>query len=184
MTQSGQLVFRPAAAEDAEAVARLHADSWRHHYRGAYSDEFLDGDVAAERLEVWTERLAAPGRSTATILAEEGDHVLGFVHVVLDDDPEWGSLVDNLHVTRPRKRRGIGRALMAEAAHAVLAHGGGGVYLWVLEQNTDAQAFYAARGGRCNGRRLVRAPGGIAHRLNGSPSALRYAWADPTVLLA
>jgi len=38
--------FRPARASDSEAIAALHADSWRRHYRGAYSDAFLDGDVA------------------------------------------------------------------------------------------------------------------------------------------
>lgn len=183
MTDTGRPVFRRAVADNAGAVARLHADSWRRHYRGAYSDAFLDGDVTADRLDVWTDRLAAPDAGSATILAEEGGSLLGFVHVVFDDDPEWGSLVDNLHVTHRRKRNGIGTGLMAEAARAIISHGAGGLYLWVLEQNTDAQAFYTARGGRCTGRRLVRAPGGVADRLDGSPSGLRYAWADPTVLV-
>lgn len=40
--------FRLAVPDDAEAVAMLHATSWRRHYRGAYSDAFLDGDVVAE----------------------------------------------------------------------------------------------------------------------------------------
>lgn len=51
------LSFRLAAATDAAAIADLHAQSWRRHYRGAYSDAFLDGDVAADRLAAWTERL-------------------------------------------------------------------------------------------------------------------------------
>ncbi len=57
------------------------------------------------------------------------------------------------------------------------------MYLWVLEQNLDAQAFYEARGGSCVGRELVSAPGGIASRRSGSPVKLRYAWPDATVLL-
>src|SRR6266545_1171398 len=51
------LRFRLASPADAKAVADLHADSWRRHYRGAYSDAFLDGDVVADRLAVWTARL-------------------------------------------------------------------------------------------------------------------------------
>ncbi len=35
------LRFRLASPADAKAVADLHADSWRRHYRGAYSDAFL-----------------------------------------------------------------------------------------------------------------------------------------------
>ena len=45
MTSPDDLRFRSAEAGDAAAVAGLHADSWRRHYRGAFSDAFLDGDV-------------------------------------------------------------------------------------------------------------------------------------------
>ncbi|HEY3095380.1 MAG TPA: hypothetical protein VGK05_00940 [Acidimicrobiia bacterium] len=53
-----------------------------------------------------------------------------------------------------------------------------GLYLWVLEQNTAAQAFYEARGGRCVGRGVAQPPGG------GAAAVLRYAWRDPGELLA
>jgi ribosomal protein S18 acetylase RimI-like enzyme len=51
-----------------------------------------------------------------------------------------------------------------------------GLYLWVLEQNVDAQAFYEALGARRVERAPVAPPGGVADRLNGSPYKLRYAW--------
>jgi hypothetical protein len=57
------------------------------------------------------------------------------------------------------------------------------MYLWVLEQNAAARAFYENRGGSCTGRRLVPPPGGVPGRLNGSPVALRYTWADPALLM-
>ena len=40
------LRFRAAGPGDANAIAGLHADSWQRHYRGAFSDAFLDHDVA------------------------------------------------------------------------------------------------------------------------------------------
>ena len=33
--------------------------------------------------------------------------VVGFVHMILDEDPRWGALLDNLHVTHRLKRHGI-----------------------------------------------------------------------------
>ncbi len=51
--------YREATAEDALAVATLHAESWRTHYRGAYRDEYLDGPVLEERTGVWSERVRA-----------------------------------------------------------------------------------------------------------------------------
>lgn len=178
------LRFRLAGPGDAPSVAALHADSWRRHYRGAYSDAFLDGDVSADRLTLWSDRLRVPDPGHRTILAEDNDGLVGFAHTVLDDDPTWGALLDNLHVIHRRKRRGVGARLLAATAQAVTeAATNPRLYLWVLEQNTDGQAFYQAQGGQCVGRRTVSPPGGVPGRLNGSPIALRYAWPDPYTLL-
>lgn len=177
------LQFRRAGPQDAGSIAALHADSWRRHYRGAYSGAFLEGDVEADRRTVWSDRLGNEDGGTATVVAEQDGRLAGFVHVVFDDDPEWGALIDNLHVTYARKRSGIGTRLMAEAAGAVAERGPGGLFLWVLEQNVAAQAFYDARGGRRADRREVSPPGGVPGRLNGSPHALRYVWPDPARLL-
>jgi ribosomal protein S18 acetylase RimI-like enzyme len=178
-----ELQFRPPGPADAEAVAHLHADSWRRHYRGAYSDEFLDGDVFADRRALWSSRLREADPRRCTILAVDGN-LAGFANTVFDDDPTWGALLDNLHVADGRKRRGVGSRLLALTAEVLLARPARtGLFLWVLEQNADAQAFYEARGGRCTGRELVRPPGGIPSRLTGSPVMLRYAWPDPTELL-
>lgn len=176
------LQFRLAGPSDAEALAALHADSWRRHYRGAFSDAFLDGDVDADRLVVWTKRLHEPDYAGQTIVAEVGDRLVAFAHTVFEDDPRCGALLDNLHVVAGQKRRGIGSRLLALTARVVLQRDTG-LYLWVLEQNVDARAFYEARGGRCVERAPVPPPSGVASRLNGSPVGLRYAWADPAVAL-
>ena len=176
------LLFRSADASYAGAIAALHADSWRRHYRGAYSDVFLDGDVDADRLAAWTERLREPDPNTHTIVAVDSDGVVGFAHTVFEADPRWGALIDNLHVVHDQKRRGIGSHLLAMTADAVLERGTG-LYLWVLEQNLDARAFYEARAGQYVERLPVPAPAGMPGRLNGSPFGLRYAWPDPAVLL-
>jgi ribosomal protein S18 acetylase RimI-like enzyme len=175
--------FRVAGADDAENIGLLHADSWRRHYRGAYTDSFLDGDVVADRLSVWSSRLAAPGNS-ATVVAEDGTGgLMGFVHVFFDHDDRWGSLIDNLHVVHDRQRTGIGTALLARAAEGAAERAAGrSIYLWVLEQNTAAQGFYRAVGGSCVEKAAASPPGGVAARLNGSPTKLRFTWPDPAAL--
>lgn len=179
------LHFRVARHDDAQSVAELHADSWRRHYRGAYADAFLDGDVLADRVALWTDRLRGTDPRRCTILAMDDGGLVGFANTFLDHDPTWGALLDNLHVTSGRKGSGIGTQLLALTAEAVTAsRPTSGLYLWVLEQNVNAQAFYEARGGRCRGRCLIDPPGGIAGRLNGSPAGLRYVWAEPAAMLA
>ncbi len=177
------LRFRLAGPTDAEAVATLHADSWRRHYRGAYSDAFLDGDVLADRLTVWAERLRREDPRRLTILAEDGG-LVGFANTFFEDDRTWGALLENLHVGVAHKRRGIGTRLLEMTADALVRRPHAtGLYLWVLQGNVAARAFYAARGGTPVGREPATPPGGIAGRLSGSPMRLRYAWPDPAALL-
>ena len=171
-------VFRLAEADDADEIAALHADSWRRHYRGAYADSFLDGDVAADRRSVWSARLAAPANSE-TVLAEQDGRLVGFSHVVFDNDPGWGSLIDNLHVVHDQHRTGIGTQLLGRAARAARERASdNAMYLWVLEQNTAAQRFYGACGATNVETATVSPPGGQPARLNGTVIKVRMAWPD------
>jgi GNAT superfamily N-acetyltransferase len=177
--------FRTAQAADAEAVAALHTDSWQRHYRGAFTDAYLDSEVPEQQRRKWAEGLATPDPRARTILAELDGTVVGFAHTVLGDDPAWGALLDNLHVQYGLKRHGIGTRLMALTAQTVLADTPeSGLYLWVLEQNTGARAFYTARGGECVERAAVDPPHGDITKLKGNPFGLRFAWRDPSVLVA
>jgi GNAT superfamily N-acetyltransferase len=184
VARRGAEIFRLARPSDARAIAALHADSWRRHYRGAYSDVFLDGDVTVDRLAVWTDRLERRDSGPCTILAEDESALIGFAHTIFDEDPTWGSLLDNIHVAHPHQRQGVGSGLLAETARALARSDQRiGLHLWVLEQNLDAQAFYEARGARRVERAAVDPPGGVRGRLEGAPHKLRYAWDDSSVLL-
>jgi GNAT superfamily N-acetyltransferase len=177
--------FRLAGPSDAPAVAELHADSWRRHYRGAYADAFLDGDVVSDRLAVWADRLGAGGDPGGqhTVLAEQDGQLIGFAHTIFGKDAKWGALLDNLHVCHRHQRRGLGAQLLRLSGEAVADHApGSGLYLWVLEQNTRAQAFYQSLGGTSVERGEVPPPGGVPGRLNGSPACFRYVWLDPETL--
>jgi len=186
MPAADELRFRVADESDAKAIAALHADSWQRHYRIAYTDHFLDDEAAGFLLDLWTRRYTAPDPARCTILAEDsGGALVGLAHTAFDDHPTWGALLDNLHVAADRKRRGIGTRLLSLTAQTVLAERpGSGLYLWVLEKNFSARAFYDARGGTCVESRKVLPPGGDPARLNGTPVGLRYHWPDPSALLA
>ncbi len=146
--------FRTAGPSDAHAIAALHADSWQRHYRGAYTDTFLDDEAPTFLTNLWTDRMTNPTQQAHTLVAEHPEHggeLVGLAHTILDASPTWGALLDNLHVRYALKRQGLGTRLLAETRQAVhrLAPSSG-VYLWVLEQNTAW--------------------------LNGTPMCVRYSW--------
>lgn len=182
MTDSALPPIRIATPRDAGPIAALHADSWRRHYRGAYADSYLDGDLDTERRAVWSERLESPTMAV-TLVTYDGAQLIGFVHTILEADPLWGSLVENLHVSHDRHRSGIGRRLMAASAHEVISRSKARpMHLWVLEQNTRAQSFYCAIGGRCAETGPCPPPGGVPARLDGQPRRHRFAWSDAALL--
>jgi ribosomal protein S18 acetylase RimI-like enzyme len=162
---------RLAAASDAEAIAQLHARSWRETYRGSFTDAFLDGDLLQERLAVWRERLGRPSGSQLVLLAFEAADLVGFVCAYGAHDPQWGSFVDNLHVAAEAKGSGVGSTLMRRAgAWLAERHPGRGVYLWVLEANAPARRFYERLGARNAGVTTMETHGGAIVR------SCRYTW--------
>lgn len=177
------LAFRSARASDAATIAALHAESWRRYYRGSYADTFLDGDLLTDRLLVWGERLRQPTSDSSTVVAEADGRVVGFVHTVLDADPVWGALLDNLHVVSGYQRMGIGARLMGQSAKFVVKQRPqGSLYLWVQKTNERAQRFYEAMRGNCIESAPIPDVGGVPGRLNGAPMRLRYAWVEPSVI--
>lgn len=170
--------LREADTEDIDAVARLHAESWRTAYRGYYRDAFLDGPVYDDRLSVWRDRLTSPVRNQHAIVAEDGGAIAGFACAFGDDDPKWGTLLDNIHVDPERKRGGIGTRLIREIARwADHEYPGSGFYLWVLEGNAPARRFYERLGAQNAQQAASEPPGG------GTVNGLRYVWPSPAALL-
>ncbi len=171
--------IREARADDADGIARLHAESWRATYRGQYADSFLDGPVYEDRANEWRERLTSPATNQYVIVAQDGDQLAGFACVYAQDDERWGSLLDNLHVVVDRHGAGIGRLLIRETAAWAREHDASHrFYLWVLEANQRARRFYERLGATNVERRQVEHPD------RGSPIALRYAWDDVDRLIA
>lgn len=159
-------------AMDVDAVARLHAASWRHAYREELSDAFLAGPIDAERSAAWIARRHEFDRPSAFgLVAEDDGELTGFAYVCIDADPLFGHLLDNLHVLPDRHGVGLGRALLAGVATELQARGAvGGVYLWVYASNVAAQRFYM----KCQATRHEQATRATVEGRN--TLAFRYVW--------
>lgn len=155
------LRIREMIQDDAEAVARLHAESWRSAYRGILCDEYLDGPVDGEWLETWTKRLARPGPNEIGLVADGESGLAGFVFAVADHDSALGAFLDNLHVGPRYRGRGIGSRLLNELSRLLLSrHDDTGLYLWVFESNRRARGYYEKLGAVAVRRAEAEAPGG------------------------
>jgi len=166
------LTLRPATASDAPAIASLHTASWRDAYAAILDPDFLAGPIEADRLELWIRRLREPGPDQIVQVAETRDgEVVAFICAYLDASPEWGSHVDNLHVSPTLRGKGVGETLLRLAASLLESQGArGGLHLWVFEKNRAGLRFYERLGGRVVGQTESRmptaAPGEISLRVH------------------
>jgi GNAT superfamily N-acetyltransferase len=179
MQPSASVLVRDAFEADAEAVAKLHAESWRSAYRGVLSDEYLQNDAHRDRLVVWRKRFSRTSRKPMFVMvAERASGLAGFVCVFPEEDSTFGAFLDNLHVAPGLTRQGIGRKLLSEAASRVATRDPRtGIYLWVIEGNQTARRFYEKAGAQFVGSTVLAMPDG--QRV----AALRCYWPDPKALV-
>jgi GNAT superfamily N-acetyltransferase len=180
------MIVRAATRDDCDAIAALHTASWQSTYRHILSDDYLDHHVADDRQDLWAARFVKFDEKKHHVAVaidddahEEGRHraIAGFVCVLLDEEPELGALLDNLHVAPDRHRQGIGRRLMARAAHWVAAmQPGWSMHLWVYEGNQKTVTFYRSLGGNEVDHRVIVTPAG------NRAAVLRFEWPDPASL--
>ena len=171
--------YRTAKPSDFQAVAQLHALSWQENYRGILTDEYLDEGVLPDRLAIWQKRFSEPASNQYIVVAENEEGLLvGFGCVFMDDHADFGALVDNLHVRSSWKGHGIGRQLMKWMALRTLEHDPNSkIYLWVLEDNHGARAFYDRMGGVKHEVDFGEDPGG------GTSYKWLYFWPTPWELI-
>ena len=166
--------LRSATQSDAPAIARLHANSWRFAYRGALRDQYLDAEADSDRLNLWQDRLGWPAPNQNVFILTDNASLIGFASVYVDDHPEFGSLLNNLHVADTSLRLGCGTRLMSAVHACCCKHSPTSpVYLWVVDSNQRAQAFYSRLGAKFRGTDHWKPPGG------GTALVYRFAWDSP-----
>ena len=170
--------IRPAAVADAEPLTDLHLDVWEEAYGDLIAAEILLARrrERSDRVARWRENLARPANRSLLAWTDDGSRLLGFVSTGSGRDEPGDGLpgleVMALYVRAEVYGSGVGHALLDAAIGPAAA------YLWVLDGNLRAIAFYERQGFRFDGcttseqvgveRRMVRS---VRSREEGSPGA-------------
>jgi GNAT superfamily N-acetyltransferase len=171
--------IRLATPADAPAIGEMHARSWAETYHGvAPPDLVAEMSDPARRRTAWARNLAEPLLPDGTLLAEEGEEVVGFVSVCAAREVELGAEgeVAGLYLLRRAQRRGIGTALLRRGAARLAKEGHRSAGAWALDANAPASAFYAATG-------AVRGASRVEHRGRDALPETAWIWRDTTLLL-
>lgn len=177
-TTQSMFAWRPMTSADADQVAWIHAQSWRSAYRGILPGRYLDHEIENERRTYWRGRLAdTTDRDYGAIAFLDGESA-GFVFGIADHSPEWGHLLDNLHMLPAMRGHGGGRVLLRAFAEALTRERKDqGLHLWVYDANRDAIRFYDQLGATWRHCEMTDTNGG------GRASISLYTWASTAAML-
>jgi len=141
--------IRPATVDDAEAMAHMHIQSWKESYGRLLPPEFFAQQEAAlpDRIERYRAFIAAGQTRMLALDTEDRLVGLGATGPGQDEDGPCERELYMLYTLERVHGRGVGQALV----DALIGHGP--AYLWVLDDNPRAQAFYRRNGFVPDGKR-------------------------------
>lgn len=133
---------RPAKPQDAPEIGFVHYTAWQETYTGLIDRSFLDTRTV-QRSTAMAEREWA---NMAVAVAD--GRVVGFCGCgeARDADLRDAGEIQGIYLLRGFQRRGLGRALLADALDRLRAAGYKTAYLWVLSTNENARRFYEKNG--------------------------------------
>ncbi|HEX6457441.1 MAG TPA: GNAT family N-acetyltransferase [Thermoleophilaceae bacterium] len=126
------VTLRPAAPQDADALAALVHDAYVHYVERIGREP---GPMTKDYRDVIEERQVT--------VAEDDDGIAGLIVVGPTDH---GFLIDNVAVHPGKQGTGIGRALLEHAEHEARSAGYDSIYLYTNEEMTENQALYTKIG--------------------------------------
>lgn len=146
-----ELLIRPLAEDEIEALGKLAHEIWHAHYPGIISPEQID-TMLAQRYSPAAIAGSLAGQSWDAAWLKK--RMVGFAHSYADAPPATWKL-DKLYVHPALQRRGIGHALLRRvkehARHAAACR----LVLRVNRRNAKALAAYAKYGFRVYGEQVL-----------------------------
>jgi GNAT superfamily N-acetyltransferase len=136
-------VIRPGTPADAEAVARVHVETWQATYAHVLPQDQLRNLSVENRAEMH--------RRSPPLVAEVDGAVVGFVAVGPTLDENGDGELYAIYVHPEHWGTGVGRALMAAGEERLRELGHRNAHLWVLDDNPRARRFYEIAGWSTDG---------------------------------
>ncbi|MFZ5974169.1 MAG: GNAT family N-acetyltransferase [Bacillota bacterium] len=138
--------IKRAAAEDAAAISKIHALSWKSAYKGIVPQKYLDGiktDLWVGTFQKWF----AENVFQADILYLDGTAIGCVTYGKSRDErfADWGEIV-SIYMHPDHYGKGYGKKLFAHALDQLKSKGYKSCYLWVLAGNAPARRFYERNG--------------------------------------
>ncbi|CAN5491192.1 hypothetical protein BH10PSE6_BH10PSE6_28550 [soil metagenome] len=171
--------IRRAAPADAQAIGRVHVETWQSTYAGILPDSMLVRMSDARQAAWWTRSIGDAREARGIFVADDEEMgVVGFGSCGQVRDPPDGlngteqrvGEVYTLYVESDFQNLGLGRRLLDAMFRQLRADGFDTAVLWMLARNST-RFFYEGLGGALVGHRIDKMGGEAVEEV-------AYAWRD------
>lgn len=134
------VTVRRATVDDARGIAEVHVTAWREAYAGRMAADFLASLDVDRRAAGWA-RIVERGE-TDVFVAERDGTIVGWATAGRgrDDDAPRDRELEGIYLLASAYGSGAGQQLLDAAV------GDAPAYLWVMDGNGRAEAFYRRNG--------------------------------------
>jgi GNAT superfamily N-acetyltransferase len=135
--------IRPAQVADADAIARVHVDSWRTSYKGIVPDDVLAGLSVERRAQVWRTAMTDFRATQCLYVAESSKGIVGFANGGYEREhhPAYRGELYAIYLLQSAQGQRVGQRLVQAVARHLSQLGLPNMLAWVLSEN-PARQFY------------------------------------------
>ena len=171
------MIIRKANFKDAQAIAKVHVDTWRTTYEGIIPTEFLNKLDYSERKNRWENNIMRAENVVFVVENEEGQ-IIGFADTSRrENNLELNSIdLTSLYLLEAYQGRGIGKLLMKTLFEHYKNQGYDKVYVDVLADN-NTRYFYEYLGAKLSKNIKIKIGGKVLVELT-------YVWESVNDVLA
>lgn len=173
------MILREARLDDAEAIARVHVDTWRTTYRGIVPQEYLARLSYEQRERSWRQMLStAEDSHFIYVIEDRAGQIIGFANGGKErtGDSVYKGELYAIYIIDTCQRQGLGRRLTRAVVERLCEVGFHSMLVWVLADN-PACRFYEALGGQKVYEKQIERGGVMLNEF-------AYGWTDTQFFIA
>ncbi|NEU75696.1 GNAT family N-acetyltransferase [Hassallia byssoidea VB512170] len=150
------MLIREAKLADANAIAKVHIDTWRTTYRHIMPEDFLANLSYEKRETGWAQILSNTVQDNFTYVVEDVGQIVGFANGGLEqtNDPIYKGELNAIYIVEKYQGQGIGHNLVSTIAARLVQLNVSSMLVWVLADN-PACKFYESLGGQLVKEKLI-----------------------------
>jgi len=146
-TVSAKFTIRKATVQDAQAIAKVHVQSWQETYRGHISDALLDNLSLESRTIMWTDAMNTIEKDKHLFVAEVENKVVAFISggLLRNDNSSIDASIETelyaIYCLNKYQGLKLGKSLVKRLVDAFIEAGYQQMLVWVLATN-PSKYFY------------------------------------------